>query len=94
MSPFQLQALRNILRQHKLAILVAISCFGLMTIAIILTPYFLNLYDLTVNYALYYLAFVFIFEITCLCSLMLFAFTPNGGLECDNKTTSITTLNG
>ncbi|KAH8873397.1 hypothetical protein KSF78_0008014 [Schistosoma japonicum] len=59
---------------HKLATLVAVSCFCLMIIVIVLTPYFFKLYDLTKDYTLYYLLLVFLFEIVCSCSLMLFAF--------------------
>ncbi|KAH8873400.1 hypothetical protein KSF78_0008015 [Schistosoma japonicum] len=55
---------------------------------IVLTPYFFKLYDLTKDYTLYYLLSVFLFEIVCSCSLMLFAFTPINGLSCENKNVS------
>ncbi|KAH8873389.1 hypothetical protein KSF78_0008012 [Schistosoma japonicum] len=73
---------------HKLATLVAVSCFCLMIIVIVLTPYFFKLYDLTKDYTLYYLLLVFLFEIVCSCSLMLFSFTPIDPLSCENKTVS------
>ncbi|KAH8873394.1 hypothetical protein KSF78_0008013 [Schistosoma japonicum] len=60
---------------------------------IVLTPYFFKLYDLTKDYTLYYLLLVFLFEIVCSCSLMLFAFTPFDRLSCENKTMSNATFN-
>ncbi|KAH8873396.1 hypothetical protein KSF78_0008014 [Schistosoma japonicum] len=55
------------------AIMIA-ALIALKFAVIVLTPYFFKLYDLTKDYTLYYLLLVFLFEIVCSCSLMLFAF--------------------
>ncbi|KAH8873388.1 hypothetical protein KSF78_0008012 [Schistosoma japonicum] len=69
------------------AIMIA-ALIALKFAVIVLTPYFFKLYDLTKDYTLYYLLLVFLFEIVCSCSLMLFSFTPIDPLSCENKTVS------
>ncbi|KAH8873411.1 hypothetical protein KSF78_0008016 [Schistosoma japonicum] len=70
------------------AAVLAIPSIVLSFRVIVLTPYFFKLYDLTKDYTLYYLLSVFLFEIVCSCSLMLFSFTPIDPLSCENKTVS------